>query len=125
MAIEPQLLFVTDLFSLPNVVGGMLELIGGLVVLAALFVVVYVAAGVITVLSVWVLRQGSKLAFGLGGGDAENDIHPNQPFDRIWTELLYLSKVVRWVAHEVNFVSGRLTSFPDRPDIGRLHELRE
>lgn len=98
-------------------------------------VVAYVGAmalGVLVGIAFWALEMAfdrlSGVAWNRGNGRShlhhDGERHPDAPWDRLWIEALYLKSVFRWAQCRIGFSRWR-RPFPSRPDIGRLHELRE
>jgi hypothetical protein len=96
------------------------------------FVVTLVVLLALYVAGAWLLVGGELLfgklsvwAFHLGGGVVYDDGDaklPRPPWDRLWVELLWLASVVRWVEARLGYYDWG--NVGGRPDIERLHELR-
>lgn len=104
-------------------------IIGAIVVALFAIVAAYILVGVTLI---GVERGFSKLAtvaFNYGGGSTDGFYdewtHPRPPWDRLWVELNWIKKCVERLQAALGMTYCKYDGLPPRPDIGRLHEVRE
>lgn len=105
-----------------------LAAIGALVVLYVAVKLIAALAGLALLGAVGAFDRVSGFAFSRGGGRTyeheAGERHPTAPWDRVYIEALWLKQVCGWIAFRLGLIRWR-HSRPERPDIERLHELRE
>lgn len=104
-----------------------LAAIGAIVVAIVLVVVLYIGIGILLMLVERAFERAAKFVFFAAGGRAgeedKPDRAPKPPADRVWIELRWLASVSRWVQTKLGYVN--YVNPGERPDIERLHEVRE
>lgn len=105
-----------------------LAVLGAGVVLAVAAVLLYIVVLALPVLAERVLVWAAGIAFRAGGGRPhdhdDGDRWPDPPYDRIWVELRWLSRVARLLQKKVGIVNW-VGNPAERPDMESFYESRE
>lgn len=104
-----------------------LAVIGAIVVFVVLLVIGYIGVFVGLVAVEKAFNRAAKFVFftfgGRAGEEDKPDRMPKPPTDRLWIELRWLASVSRWVQMKLGYMN--YVNPAERPDIERLHEVRE